>query len=54
MPSNVEDTGKVEVTQTEAVVPPLTKRQRQDAEDRTSVSVIVVHEAIRFDGEVEL
>jgi formate/nitrite transporter FocA (FNT family) len=54
MPSNAEETSKAEETHNETVVPPLTKRQRQDAKDRTSVSVIVVHEAIRFDGEEEL
>jgi formate/nitrite transporter FocA (FNT family) len=53
MSPNTEDSAKTE-TPSEAVVPPLTKRQRQDAKDRTSVSVIVVHEAIRFDGEEEL
>lgn len=36
------------------VVPPLTRRQKQEAEDRTSVSAVVVHEAIRRDGEEEL
>jgi formate/nitrite transporter FocA (FNT family) len=36
------------------VVPPLTKRQREDAQDRTSVSAVVVHEAIRMDGDEEL
>jgi formate-nitrite transporter family protein len=35
-------------------VPPLTERQRQDAEERTSVSALVVHEAIRKDGDEEL
>ena len=35
-------------------MPPLTKRQRREAEDRTSVSAVVVHEAIRRDGEEEL
>lgn len=38
----------------EAVVPPLSERQQQEAEDRTSVSAIVVHEAIRKDGDEEL
>jgi formate-nitrite transporter family protein len=33
---------------------PLTERQREEAEDRTSVSAVVVHEAIRHDGEEEL
>jgi len=37
-----------------AVVPPLTERQQQEAEDRTSVSALVVHEAIRKDGDEEL
>src|SRR5580704_5117990 len=35
-------------------MPPLTERQEQEAEDRTSVSAIVVHEAIRKDGDEEL
>src|SRR5437660_7673844 len=34
--------------------PPLTERQKEEAEDRTSVSAVVVHEAIRHDGEEEL
>jgi formate/nitrite transporter FocA (FNT family) len=37
-----------------ASVPPLTERQEQEAEDRTSVAVLVVHEAIRKDGDEEL
>lgn len=37
-----------------AVVPPLTERQEQEAQDRTSVSALVVHEAIRKDGDEEL
>lgn len=36
------------------VMPPLTERQEQEAEDRTSVSALVVHEAIRKDGDEEL
>ncbi len=40
--------------QSDTVVPPLTDRQQQEAEDRTSVSAIVLHEAIRRDGEEEL
>jgi len=35
-------------------VPPLTERQNEEAEQRTSVSAIVVHEAIRKDGDEEL
>ena len=34
--------------------PPLSERQSQEAEDRTSVSAVVVHEAIRKDGDEEL
>jgi formate-nitrite transporter family protein len=36
------------------VAPKLTEKQEQDAEDRTAVSAVVVHEAIRHDGEEEL
>lgn len=38
----------------DTVVPELSARQEQEAEDRTSVSAVVVHEAIRKDGEEEL
>lgn len=34
--------------------PELSKEQEQEAQDRTSVSPVVVHEAIRHDGEEEL
>ena len=34
--------------------PELTEKQQQEAEERTSVSAVVVHEAIRQDGEEEL
>ena len=34
--------------------PDLTEKQEQEAQDRTSVSAVVVHEAIRHDGEEEL
>lgn len=34
--------------------PELTEKQREEAEERTSVSVDVVHEAIRHDGQEEL
>jgi formate-nitrite transporter family protein len=34
--------------------PELTEKQREEAQERTSVSVDVVHEAIRHDGEEEL
>jgi formate-nitrite transporter family protein len=36
------------------MAPELTEKQQQEAEDRTSVSANVVHEAIRHDGEEEL
>jgi len=36
------------------VMPQLTERQEQEAEDRTNVSALVVHEAIRKDGDEEL
>ena len=36
------------------VTPPLSERQRREAEDRTSVKASVVHETIRQDGEEEL
>jgi formate-nitrite transporter family protein len=38
----------------DVVAPELTEKQRQEAEERTSVSANVVHEAIRHDGEEEL
>lgn len=36
------------------VVPPLSPRQEREAESRTSVSALVVHETIRKDGDEEL
>lgn len=38
----------------EIAAPELSEKQQQEAEDRTSVSAMVVHEAIRHDGEEEL
>ncbi len=38
----------------EIAVPELSEKQQQEAEDRTSVSAVVVHETIRHDGEEEL
>lgn len=38
----------------DVTAPELTEKQREEAEQRTSVSVDVVHEAIRHDGEEEL
>jgi formate/nitrite transporter FocA (FNT family) len=37
-----------------AVVPPLTDQQREEAEHRTKVAALVVHETIRRDGDEEL
>src|SRR5579875_1192497 len=34
--------------------PELTEKQKEEAEERTSVSAVVVHETIRQDGEEEL
>ncbi len=36
------------------VAPELSEKQQQEAEERTSVKAVVVHEAIRQDGEEEL
>jgi formate/nitrite transporter FocA (FNT family) len=41
-------------TTADIAAPQLTEKQQQEAEDRTSVSAVVVHEAIRHDGEEEL
>ena len=38
----------------DVAAPELTEKQREEAEQRTSVSIDVVHEAIRHDGEEEL
>ena len=38
----------------ETILPPLDEKQEQEARDRTSVQAVVVHEAIRRDGEEEL
>jgi formate-nitrite transporter family protein len=38
----------------DGVVPALTKEQEKEAEDRTSVTALVVHETIRKDGDEEL
>lgn len=40
--------------QESAGFPELTEKQKQEAEDRTSVSAVVVHEAVRLDGDEEL
>lgn len=46
--------GKEEQDDPGIAAPELTERQEQEAQDRTSVSAVVVHEAIRHDGEEEL
>jgi len=43
-----------EEEQEPVAAPELTEKQQQEAEDRTSVSAVVVHETIRQDGEEEL
>lgn len=39
---------------TSTALPALTERQRREAEDRTSVAAMVVHEAVRQNGVLEL
>ena len=43
-----------EQEQEPVAAPELTEKQKEEAEDRTSVSAVVVHETIRQDGEEEL
>lgn len=38
----------------EIVAPDLTEKQQQEAEERAPISALVVHEAVRHDGEEEL
>jgi formate/nitrite transporter FocA (FNT family) len=38
----------------DVVAPELTDREKEEAQDRTSVSATVVHETVRYDGEEEL
>jgi len=38
----------------EVAAPELNEREKQEAEDRTSVKATIVHETIRYDGEEEL
>jgi len=45
---------KVQPIPRSETIPPLTKRQEEEAESRTSVTALVVHEAIRKDGDEEL
>lgn len=41
-------------TEEQAIALELSEKQQQEVQDRTSVSAVVVHEAIRHDGEEEL
>ncbi len=50
MPTENEE----EQEQEPVAAPELTEKQQEEAEDRTSVSAVVVHETIRQDGEEEL
>jgi formate-nitrite transporter family protein len=50
----MSDTNASQQDLDDVAAPELTEKQKQEAEDRTSVSAVVVHEAIRFDGEEEL
>jgi len=38
----------------ELIAPDLTEREKEEAEERTSVKATVVHEAVRLDGDAEL
>jgi len=38
----------------DVIAPELTEKQQQEAEERAPISALVVHEAVRHDGEVEL
>jgi formate/nitrite transporter FocA (FNT family) len=38
----------------DVVAPELSEREKEEAQDRTSVSATVVHETVRYDGEEEL
>ena len=38
----------------DVVAPELTEREKEEAQERTSVSATVVHETVRYDGEEEL
>jgi formate/nitrite transporter FocA (FNT family) len=49
-----EDHEPVGTEEEPAIVPPLTEKQKEEAEKRTSVTASIVHEAIRKDGDEEL
>lgn len=44
----------MQIEDDEQIAPDLTEKQREEAEERTSISIDVVHEAIRKDGDEEL
>ena len=48
------DDEKPDPEEEKIIAPELTEKQQEDAVERTSVSAVVVHEAIRYDGEEEL
>lgn len=48
------DDEKPDPEEEKVIAPELTEKQQEDAVERTSVSAVVVHEAIRYDGEEEL
>ena len=54
VPAVIIDERGRNVEHSESPVPELTEDQQREAEDRTSVTALVVHEAIRRDGEEEL
>ncbi len=48
------EAGQEVESEEDLITPELTEKQQEEAEERTAVSAIVVHEAIRHDGEEEL
>ena len=54
MPTNSKEEDESRQNQGDTAVPQLTRRQHKETQERTSVSAIVVHEAVRREGEEEL
>jgi len=54
MPVELEQKLSPQSGEEELVTPELTPREKEEAEQRTSVKANVVHEAIRLDGDTEL
>lgn len=56
MPTDTLQGGQIEreTDAEELIAPDLTEREKEEAEQRTSVKATVVHEAVRLDGDAEL